>query len=375
MPIYANLIKTYNGKRTLWESAKELREATVITDLAYGGDRGYYGRSPIDEVPSECGKVVPGVAALCNQVERNIENPTEVIGDLIISSIEDAWRPDAFHVVLHSSGWDSRMMSGAIKRLVKKHGEEWLGNGLLFLSNRWEAHRFVPMMKAMEWREDQYAVYDDWRVPDEHFAYITYDVWRCAPYPRPANFLWYLPEWAIAHGLIPTENVQTFTGLWTNEVWQCFCDDPSRWPTLASNKYGWHMIASMPILSQFVEYPLVTLRILDALRRSNLNGMNGNELRRAVAKHLNPDVLNVKPCVYISDGYHPISERLRNELDDYYRSTDFGKIVKWTPPEHSGNSNDWGRWSVALLVDRMIKNGTRITYTDRRGRPPKQVVY
>ena len=357
-PVYGNPVRTYYGKLTLFEAARKLKTVTVRTDLDFGRMKGFWTQSPILEVHTERGEMTPEVAALTEVTKRDIANPVPVLFDLIVQSIEDAWVPDAFHLVFHSSGWDSRIISAAIKKLVKKNGTDWLGSGLFFLCNRWEEKNFTKIMRAMEWTPDQYAVYADGEA-DEHFAVPVYDVWRCAPIPRPGNFFWYLSEWAENKGLIPSENVQAFTGLWANEAWFCFFPtDNAAWPRRVRKKYGWHMIASQPIKAQWVEHPLVSLPVLDVLSRAQPVCRTGNILREEVSTLACPEASGIGRQK-VSDGSHTISERLRLELDAHYKTTEFGKRVEWQVPEHSGNSTDWGKWSMALLVQKLISEGVQ----------------
>jgi hypothetical protein len=41
--------------------------------------------------------------------------------------LERSWDPTARHVVMHSSGFDSRLVSVLLKQLAKKHGMDWIG--------------------------------------------------------------------------------------------------------------------------------------------------------------------------------------------------------------------------------------------------------
>jgi len=355
---YANLTRTYNGKHTLFEAARRLETATVRTDMTFGGPRGFWGGSPILEVHSELGEIIPEVIALTETVDRDIINPVPVLFDLVVQVIEEAWIPDAFHLVFQSSGWDTRIIAAAIKRLVQKNGTDWLGEGLLFLSNRWEATRFLKVMQIMGWPRNQYTAYIEGEA-NEHFAQHAYDTWRCAPFPRPGNFFWYLQEWAEGKGLIPDENVQAFTGLWANEVWHWFfpeCD----WLRHARKKYRAHMIASQPIKARWVEYPLVALPILDVLRKARQGELlnNGNALRREVSDFACPEAIRINRR-NLSDGSHPISDRLQQELKAHYKQTEYGKWVQWQVPNNSGNATGWGQWSMALLVEKLINEGVR----------------
>ena len=355
---YANVTRTYNSKRTVYEAAQELQSITVRTDLLYGKQHGFWNGSPILEIESEPGTVTPEIAALTEPIDRHIDEHDAIsqLYYLIMESIEKSWQPDAFHLVFHSSGWDSRMISGVIKKLLKDNGPEWLGTGLLFLSNRWEADEFIAIMGAMGWPSSQYAVYREGS-PFEHFAQHAYDMWRCGPCPRPGNMFWYLPAWAEKRGQMPGENVQAYTGLWANEVWHAFFPGPINWWQRRVRKsFGIHMLASMPLKAQWTEYPLVSLPILETLRRTKREGLTGNTLRQAVGMLACPEANHIQ-AIRSSDGSRPLSGRLRKELDTHYKETAFGKHQEWWVPPHSSNATDWGRWSTALLVDKLIAEG------------------
>jgi len=243
---------------------------------------------------------------------------------------------------------------------LQENGPDWLGEGLLFLSNRWEASNFLKIMQAQGWPADYYATYTEGEA-GEHFAEFAYDVWEYAPCPRPGNFFSYLPGWAEAEGLIPSDNVQVFTGLWANEAWHAFLQKPNHWLRRVRKSYGCHMIASMPIKAQWEEYPLVPLSVLNILRQTTENHRNANILRKQVGIFACPEASGIKR-INASDGSHALSERLQHELDNHYKQTEFGKRKEWEVPENSGNSTHWGQWSSALLIDKLISEGKTCTW-------------
>jgi hypothetical protein len=265
----------------------------------------------------------------------------------VVYTIQSAWKEDAFHLVFHSSGYDSRIISSAIKHLLMKHGSEWLGKGLLFLSNRWEADGFRKIMAAQGWDKSQYLVYDEGR-DDEHFANAVYNLSRCAPCPIPGNLWHYLPGYAIRKGAMPARDIQAFTGLWANEAWDCFLQTPNPWEKRISKHYGHHVMASLPVMANWVEHPLVDNNILNNLRY--IDYKDGKKLRKDLANYMCPEAQNIKR-EGLHDRKHPISKRLRNELDSYYTSTYWGQKVPWHVPKDSELSTEWGKLSMALLVE------------------------
>ena len=356
--MYANLIKRYNGEPRMFDAANKLSSITLNYEFKGGGRRGSWRDSPIVEITSGKPVIAPEVMELIPPIERTVTNPVPLLFDMIMGKIESEWRADAFHIVFHSSGHDSRIISAAIKQLLHKNGSEWLGNGLLFLSNRWEANEFNQIMQAQGWDESQYTAYTD-GADDEHFSSSAYDVWNSAPCPIPGNLWDYLPKRAEGMGMMPSENVQAFCGLWANESWNAFLKLPSEWERLVKKHYGHHVMASLPARARWVEYPLVCTEVLDTLRRtSTLN--NGDILRRDVAFYASPETKHIRRKA-THDRKHPISERMQRELDAYYKQTHWGQHVPWEVPTDSELSTEWGRWSTALMVEELIKHGVKIT--------------
>ena len=122
------------------------------------------------------------------------------------------------------------------------------------------------------------------------------------------------------------------------------------------------MIASMPFKAQWIEYPLISLAILEMLRQTERGNLTGNRLRQAVGMFACPEANDVYAATRYSDGNHPLSYRLRQELDTHYKQTAYGKRQEWEVPPNSGNYRAWGQWSTALLIDKLIAEGRECTW-------------
>jgi len=51
--------------------------------------------------------------------------------DLFRQSIYENWDPSKMHIILHSSGFDSRILSGILLRLYNELGDSWMGKSVL----------------------------------------------------------------------------------------------------------------------------------------------------------------------------------------------------------------------------------------------------
>jgi len=349
----ADIKRLYNGKRTLLEAVWNLPQVIFNYDFNCG-TKGSWKSRPIIGVESKPSYRMPNTWHKWGWPGMELDDFAVIIRNII----EQTWRQDAFHVVFHSSGYDSRIISAAIKYLLRENGKGWLGKGLLFLSNRWEADLFERIMRAQGWSEEYWLAYTDGN-DDEHFSRAVYDMHLCAPCPIPGNLWDYLPKYAMEKSRMPSSCIQAFTGLWANESWECFLKEPNPWERRIHKHYGHHVMASLPVLADWVEYPMVNDVILGCIRKNRDKYKDGKKLRKDLANHMCPEARNI-PRAATHDRKHPISIRMQKELDDIYKRTYFGKKAPWIVPKDSEFSPDWGRWSLALLAEELIVNGKKV---------------
>ena len=351
---YANVTRLYCANGTcspsLYAVAKTLPVLTLKRNFSCGGPNGTWEDSPFKEIINRPASVPAQVLAL-NGTQRHLDWQATIpaLFDAVRQSIAASWRPEAFHVIFHSSGYDSRIISAAIKQLMLKNGKDWLGQGVLFLSNRWEATPFYAIMQAQGWDVEQHIAFTEG--PDaEHFALGLCDLWASAPLPIPGNLWRYLIQWAQGKSMLPATNLQTYTGLWANEAWNAFLSVPNPWKGFVETWYGYNCMAALPVLTEWVEYPLIDTNVLELLSR--ITPCSGDILRARVAQFADPDTLHIERLPY-DDRKHVIAPAQRVYLEKRYADTYVAQIKPWTAPSTSEFSNDWGWYGLARLVDRL----------------------
>lgn len=289
-----------------------------------------------------------------------IDEAVPMLFNAICDSIEQSWNPEKRHIIYHSSGWDSRIISAAIAKLINKNGQEWARGGLSFLSNRWEADETREIVKAQGFDSTSFVSFSS-GPDDAHFALtLEFDrFWKTcnAPIPIPGNLWYYLPEWCQ-----PTDydNFQGYAGLWANETWNQFLIGGfNRWLDIFSRQYYFNVLAVLPSKIEMMEYPLSDLEVLEIVVRTQ--GTSGDHLRKAVA-HYACYVANDVPRLALDDRGHPISRRLQADCKATYRSSWYAKNVNkpWRCPKTSEFSADWGQWGLASLCEQLVKDGVKI---------------
>lgn len=89
-----------------------------------------------------------------NPNPESVKQPVRVMSKVI----EREWNSDHFHLQLHSSGYDSRLISGILMELREKHGAGWIGD-MFFLCWEPDGPCFRKIMEWEGWKKNQYHIY------------------------------------------------------------------------------------------------------------------------------------------------------------------------------------------------------------------------
>lgn len=275
------------------------------------------------------------------------------------------WKPEIFHVHVHSSGLDSRMLSWIIKQIQRKYGNKWLGN-VMFLCSKWEGSVFKKIMAYEGWNSNQYLVVDEQLKREEYYAssFLNFaDVWRELNPPSciPVNLMWYLTERAQKLGLVP-EHVQLWTTQWGNTVF----DSGSR-PLDAGRafKATWklhylsHIGACPKKTSDFVE-PYTDLDLARFVISSSVR--LGGKLRPMLLASMDRKLFQFRNIHAPGDRRRPISERIMKRIIIDYNKSWYGQNVKRNIVWKASTDyfSCWSHWTAASLCEHLLTNGYKI---------------
>ena len=120
--------------------------------------------------------------------------------------LERNWDSNKKHLFTHSSGYDSRILSGLLAELRDENGRDWLGH-IHFRCHQPEGPGFEQIMKIEGWKPDEYSNYagpnldhydlgNTKYIPNGWMSYVgTLNFWRdIIPYNEEKN-------WVIVTGL------------------------------------------------------------------------------------------------------------------------------------------------------------------------------
>jgi len=312
-------------------------------------------------------QLVPTVQAWPDEVIQFVREPIErrnvstarfasIVFDALMQAIRQAWNPDKFHLVLHSSGWDSRLISEALRRLYKSRGAAKMGK-VLFLEINGEHSAFKAIMRREGWAPSQYAVYNEGApAGGYHLRSVNFrDAWRRlngqARYPF--NLWWDPIEWAIERELIPpAEQVQCWAGYGANRAGVAVQDSD-----IASWFEGDYLleISSQPHICEMV----LPFYSLDVIQATIANGLGqSKDYRREVLEYVNPDLARIKPArCPTRNQYMRLDRRVMRGVIKAYQSSWYGRYIHPTAePTNVIEYDDWwGAYSMASLCEHLRK--------------------
>ena len=412
------VFRTYKDRETGAESG-------LITDLAslrgkVTLNHGYNGRVEEIRQGSTLFREITITPPLIPESIRNLirfgdalaSNDVSTIANAIASVIERRWDPKQFHLVMHSSGYDSRIISKTIANLREKHGGSWLGD-VLFLCWEPEGALFKQIMELEGWRREQYHVCNEDAAPGEYYAGVL-DFNNCWKWTNDAG----APIWISVPTILqlresgvitkPLTETQCINGGVGNE---CFIFAPDR---LVQHEYyscGNIRGAFIPfseLILPFASYDVLRLVKLDVRGIDSLSlrynkwvdkgktysSMLGllrpplrwvfrklrlvrpplkQRMREELLSYLSPELLMITRG---DDGptapQRRLSERLRSKcLEDFTRSWYYRNVILPHFPEFEVDvpsniwlDDWWTQYAKASICDYLVKSGVEVIASD-----------
>ena len=274
--------------------------------------------------------------------------------------IKETWRKKKYHAVLHSSGWDSRVVSTIIRQLYEELGDSWLGE-IRFVCYGSECKILKRILEAEGWKDAVPLI-----LPfDDSYLKRSLDfqrAWKyvngCAPYPV-NTFYMNVNELANRH-LIPEDpsKTQVWAASYFNELMKFAIEQKKGATSSFLRKYYYCTYAQfVSALSRNIIQPLLnpdTLRFVLEARTPLRDG-----IRSMIVRKLNTKLASIKPC---SSGKVMVSPSHFNSVLADYRGSWYG--INVSPPHKATNkmtySDWWTAWSAASFVEHLIKKGVRV---------------
>lgn len=276
------------------------------------------------------------------------------------SSLYNKWNSDVFHVVLHTSGSDSRLISTMLKELREEHGDKWLGD-MIFLENGGEGFRFKEIMEAQGWERSKYMVYNDVADPGEYHRYgLQFDfMWQkfngvCS---YPYNFFYDAISHLQEDGILPTRicGVSGFGAYIENAIKR------RRYEPWFKKDYYYQM-NQFNRIGEWI-FPWWSARYIAKL-------INTAEAYQRKGKRMSDILCQQSPLPIpksthnevVLRGYRTVDVKLLLGLYDDYRKSWYSKHVHVIPNSHIDYNEWWGHYCAASLCEHLIESGYKLSY-------------
>lgn len=291
-----------------------------------------------------------------------------VMFDAMKKALLEKWIPGKSHIIQHSSGWDSRLISTALIALRKERGDAWLGD-VLFVEVSGEHVQFKKVMQAQGWKTNQYTVYNYDSIPNEHHmrSFGFGDAWLklngyCA-YPVNCNYDAF--EWLRERFAIPeSKHCQIVTGYGANEIGN-WLNAHKRGLKAYSDFIYYHSLSHFPLWGgeSIWIHPFYHLDYINTFVRYG-KGRHPNYREAIVQKYGKKwaRITKTHKNAKRKAGYRTISKEIRMQCQDDYDISWLGRKV-FPNIELKSDINYhpwWGYWSLASFCDYLLESGHTI---------------
>lgn len=286
----------------------------------------------------------------------------EGLYDVLKGVIEKAWDPTKTHVIGHSSGYDSRVISQIIKELGAKHGDAWLGE-VIYVETLGEQEGFKRIMKEQGLKGITYnAGVPPERYHDYSFNFKTFYKKFNGVVSFPVN------QWYDAYrdleeqGVLNSSNVQCFTGYGANETQE-----------IAHKKKGfpyyfrWHhylQIQRFKLWGNNWVHPFWDYEVMGALvalpEAKKWKVRIGQVMADTMVPHLKHIPRQTLESLGKNGTRHADAKLLERVVVDYKNSW-YGKQVPAAMCANFTNYyNWWMHYCIASMCEHLLENGHKI---------------
>lgn len=284
------------------------------------------------------------------------------IKDVLRGIIFEKWIPGGNHIVMHSSGLDSRCLSWLIRELYHEHGPDWLGN-VVFVCNKWEGESFRDIMAYEGWTTDQYMVSREDDAPNEYYApsltnFSDAWIWSDGACSIPVNLFWYLPHEVVQANLIDTNGLQTWSGQWGNTTLD-YCSKPNGVKSIVSitKELYKSIFGQRPMYTSGHVRPYGAIDLAKVVCESSI--ALGDRLRPLFVEYLDSTLLSFVNQSADGDRHRVIAKWIMDKVVDDYKHSWYGvNIHPESRPEYSTTEfqDFWYHWTLASFCEYLIGN-------------------
>jgi len=297
----------------------------------------------------------------------------ELMFMILTDYIEKTWDPYKFHIIPHSSGYDSRLISTILKRLKKKNGSDWFGD-YVFIESNGESELFKQMMQMEGWRK-HIVMYEGKDPSEAHLHSFDFkNAWKAGLIGFPVNSWYSQVEWLQKMDIAP-ENVQCYTGYGANETTTVIhrADlyananyQPEYKPNNLGLYFAWHYLHQLSAFTLNGDWihPFYNLDYLGAFAKYSKGHIEhlhpGLSVSKVILEIIEPELAKIHKMVtkeVKKKGFFNVSDKIINQAIKDYKSSWYGKRNPIQPTNEIKYCEWWWSWRVASLCEHLLENG------------------
>lgn len=303
------------------------------------------------------------------EIVEFLNSPIKQINDLselyeeIKRAVYNTWNSSLVHILGHSSGYDSRLLSHIIKELTIEHGQEWAGK-VYYVEVLGEEANFRKIMHAAGLEG---LIYNEGVTPQlKHAHNFRFDIfWQkfngIVSYP--VNVWYDAYKYLYGQGVIPKSGIQCYTGYGATESMD---NALMQWGFAYYYKLLHHL--QMQNFRQWGgewTYPYWQWNVQTAIRGCEKWKGSKERLAKLLADQIIPwsktiprtDVKELKQAQYMT-----IDNNTMKQIEYNYNKSWYGKNVPITLTNKIGY-NLWSfHYSVASLCEHLLGHGYKIRF-------------
>jgi len=281
-----------------------------------------------------------------------------------LTAVDNVWDDDKFHMVMHSSGYDSRIMSLALKQLHKEN--------LLFVCLEPEGSVFENIMKHQAWSEDKYMVYNKGISYDEYYKEgLDYDL--ClkitnGPSERPVNpngVAYYCLQ--AAGKIDKDENMQFHANQFAEILNSKVVNFEHYYKEFYYSRFSrfWSTF-DCKVSDNYLDFDL--MKFMMEAKVSNWH--TRDQLREEMIRQIDPHMLKFKRWTWnevYGQNFFKLSDRLHKKAVEDYKNSWFYKnidkdINSTSKYMVSATFKWWQKWSMGAVTDYLVSKGCNIKF-------------
>jgi len=282
----------------------------------------------------------------------------------LIKAIYDGWDTVSSHIILHSSGLDSRLVSHAIRQLYHEYGPEWLGR-VVFVCSKWEQSEFVKIMQYEGWAESQYYCPGMNAKPSEYYAPELLDfvnLWKRTGSVSaiPVNLFYWLGERAQQKFNLPTP-IQLITSQYGNSLDVLSGPARNKGAEYKHHQYYNSVFTQRPMYGDSLLCPFLNLSLNSIICSSSVR--LGKNLRPKLLAYVDPNLATFNNLNADGDRHRRIADWIMKDIMDNYRDSWYGtRVQPNAKPRHKTTEFQpfWAHYCAASLCEYLRKSGIEV---------------